>query len=238
MKFKLMATSSVSPELKEDVMRVAEAAFTQIPRDELLQRFQTYDYLGLALDDGRVVAFSFLSEHSVDQCRFIGFRLSATHPDYQGSGLLSRITRRLFWTRLAAFYGSRLRRGLASEQLFLFCRACSPLAYKSIHLGQTVYPDLIGHSGLEIPGAMQVHFQTLAGLLQLEGLDTRSGLIRDGAANAGITHSKKDISLEEKWLTPWSSVVPSGSELLVLAPFRLSHISKYVTDFWRKERRS
>lgn len=222
MKIALATTSDPSVRaLRDGICEVADRAFQAIPRSEVLRRFDDYPVISVALDGARVRGFLFASWHEARPHHYMGFRLTAVDPDWQGRGVLSRLSTRVFVRYYLRFFTRKLLRLRVSDRLYCFGRVCSPIAYKTLHIGQRIYPDLIGRECDELPAEVRARYTELADLAGLTGLDARTGLLPDGAANAGLAPGGRDISVEEGWATPWNRYVTHGSELLVLFPVGL-----------------
>jgi hypothetical protein len=53
-------------------------------------------------------------------------------------------------------------------------------------LGQVVYPDIIGGAIGKLPPSFQVNLENLKVLLDIPDLDTRTGVVDNGAAKSGM----------------------------------------------------
>ena len=204
--------------LQDGICAVAAKAFQSVPRREVLRRFDDYPEIAVALDATHVRGFLFASWHEAPPHHYLGFRLAAVDPDWQDRGVLGRLSTRVFVRHYVRFFTRKLLRLRVTDRLYGFARVCSPIAYKTLHAGQRVYPDLIRQKACHLPADVQARYRELAALVGLTGLDVRTGLLQDGAANAGLMLDGPDFSVADGWATPWSHYVTAGSELLVLFP--------------------
>jgi hypothetical protein len=153
--------------------------------------------------------------------------MTAVHPAYQKRGIMGQIGVRLFVRRFVAFYIQKFLRLKFSDELWFFIRTCNPVPYRALQLGQVVYPDLIGGAGDKFPQSVQVHLENLKILLDIPDLDTRTGVVPNGALNSGIVSGKSSDANFTGWHTSWSSWVPEGSELMMLIPVPFSFPLRY-----------
>ena len=204
--------------LQDGICEVAAKAFLAVPRREILRRFSEYPEIAVAVDATHVRGFLFASWHSTPPHHYLGFRMAAVDPDWQGRGILGQLSTRMFVRHYVRFFVRKILRLRVNDRLYGFGRVCSPIAYTTLHAGQQIYPDLISSAACHLPADVQARYTELAALAGLTGLDVRTGLLPNGAASAGLVPGGHDISVAGGWVTPWSEYVPAGSELLVLFP--------------------
>lgn len=212
---------------RERIVVIAQAAFAEIPRDEVLKRLDQYDDILIIQTEcpraeqsegvfASIIGFNFCSSHRFDKILVVGGRLVAIHPDYKGRGYLRaaslHIFRRYYIQLLREFVTGRTRR------LVIFSRQCNPIAYRLLHGGQDIFPDLINRqrSELHAPNWATDVYAFLRRDLGLKQLDIQTGIVAEGASQAGI-HSAAHVS-DSCWKTRWQDYVPVGAELISLIP--------------------
>jgi 1-acyl-sn-glycerol-3-phosphate acyltransferase len=199
------------------IIEIAQFAFDAIPVEEVQHRIEKYDEVILVLSpEGRIEGFNFCSLHRNQKSLVIGGRLAAIDPVHKGKGYLRTASLYMF----ARFYWMFFKEFVQGKttQLYIFSRLCNPIAYCLVHGGQEIYPDLVknGPNEHHFPGHIVNQYQFLSRELGLNELNPKTGIIYQGASEAGI-----DANLEgfrKKWATSWEEYVPEGSELISLIP--------------------
>lgn len=204
------------------IVDIAQQAFQSIPAEDVLKRIEKYDEILLVLNPKArgtkdyIIGFNFCSLHHNGSALIMGGRLVAVHPDHKGKGYLRTASLHLL-TRYYILLLKNVCKG-KSTKLYIFSRQCSPIAYCLLHMDQEIYPDLVKKSKAEnvFPEEILHQYRFLQQELSLDSLDVNSGLILNGAADAGITPRNNRVG--EDWLTPWQDYVPAGAELITIIP--------------------
>jgi len=224
--------SKIAQEGRDSIYQIAQKAFRSIPRSEVLRRFDKYPLIGLALDKRTVHGFLFASFHRSGRSHYVGYRLTAVQPQSQNKGILSHLSARIFFRTYLRFYMRKVITFNYTDQLYFFSRVCNPIAYKALHIGQIIFPNLIDESSLNLTAEARSHVEKIARLAELNAMDCSTGVISMGAVNAGLRLRTRDFSENEGWKCPWSRYVPVGSELLVVFPvtffFPFRHLLKLL----------
>ncbi len=207
------------------IVEIARQAFLSIPAEDVLKRIAKYDEILLVLNPKArgakdyIIGFNFCSLHYNGSALIMGGRLVAVHPDHKGKGYLRTASLHLL-TRYYTLLLKNVFKG-KSKKLYIFSRQCNPIAYCLLHMGQEIYPDLVKKSKAENAFSEEIlnQYRFLKKELSLDNLDVNSGLILNGAVDAGIKPRSNRVG--QDWLTPWQDYVPAGAELITIIPISL-----------------
>lgn len=205
------------------ILEVAKSAFKEIPDDEVLSRFSKYDEILLFFDKGLIIGFSFYSYHYYKKTLLVGARLIGVHQDYLGQGIFRRATITIFFHIYFRMFYELMT--LKIRRMYLFSRQCNAIAYKLLTVDQDIYPDLIKKTKQQnqMPEYIKNLYSFLKSELDIDNLCVDTGVVFDGAVDAGIISAQKN-SIKD-WATPWDEYVPKGSELISV--FRIGILSPF-----------
>jgi hypothetical protein len=224
MKYRWASCSkNLTPEDKAAISRISGQAFKSIPTSEIEKRIENYDRVILFYVKKEMVGFFFVSLHKTEDYFLVGVRLTGFLPEYQNKGISRRAIPIVFYQVAIPYLVKNLFRR-DQQPMVMFCRLCNPFAYLALSCGQTLYPDLIRSSSKELPEEAKPLYRQLKKELSLKNLNVETGIIFEGAQDAGIVSTGRQLRNQDQWQTPWSEYVTRGSELLVSFPITGSTI--------------
>ena len=217
------------------IIWIAQKSFSGIQVTQIEERIKKYDEIIVAIDSKQIIqGFSFASLHCFNSELCVGARLVALNPKYRGKGLVRLLT---FYFFLHYYKLILLRK---YRKLIFFSRQCNPIAYKLLHINQEIFPDLIHKTTYENKSNYHQKkiYSFLKKSLNIQDLDTDTGVIKLGATETGFKSNAKNWNFEKKWQTHWHDYVGLDNELLVIFTidlwFPLKHILKIINLGYKK----
>jgi len=201
---------------KDDVIRVASEAFSDVPAKEIEERFVKYPEIAVAQDGAEIAAFVFLTHHAHQRTRLVGLRFIAISNRYRNRGLSTLLTGVVILRKYLEYLRERQLPG-GPRELFVMARICNPKAYYTLTKGNKgVSPDLGAKAPLERVTERQSLYTWLGEELGVEGFDPNTAIVTGAAADAGIVPN--NTSVESGDQSDWDRYVAPGSEVLMLMP--------------------
>ena len=198
------------------ILEIAREAFDNVPEDAITGRLSRYPEIAIAQDKHGIAGFVFPTPHRQNGDAMVGLRFLTVGNRCRNRGLTTLLVGVVLVRTYVRYLMQRLRRN-GPRRLFVLARVCNPKAYYTLTGGNAGVSPAIGEKDptarVRDRGEL---YRWMEGELGLEHYDSSTGIIKDGAANAGLRPKVTGIS--DKDATDWQAYVPVGSEIMVLMP--------------------